>query len=319
MLPRRRFIKNIGLALCSTLLTDRIFAIPACYHQNAKPLRIGFITDLHHLQFKQNEEARMKSFMDEVMKSSPDFIIQCGDFCRPVGSDGIMKEWNRFKGPKYHVLGNHDMDVCSKETIMKLWGMEKRYYSFDENGFHFVVMDRNFLKNDDGSLVDYNTDNFGPAPSPKRNFSDKEQLEWLKEDLANAKYPIIVFMHQPVFITDFFQEIGNAHEILAIFDEANFKATERGSSAKVAAVFMGHDHDDRYGERNGVHYFIINSSTYVYADGQPFYFEEPLYAFLTLDPKGKLIIEGKSTKYKKAPDSIVSRFPTKISNHEVKI
>ena len=79
----------------------------------------------------------------------------CGDFCRPKGSDGIMREWNRFQGPKYHVLGNHDMDVCNKQTIMALWGMPKRYYSFDEGGFHFVVLDRNLWKKDDGTLVDY--------------------------------------------------------------------------------------------------------------------------------------------------------------------
>ncbi len=308
----------IGLTIGTSFFADKIFAIPSSHYYIKKPLRIGFITDLHHLQFGQSEDMRMKIFMDEVVKTSPDFIIQCGDFCRPKGSENIMKEWNRFNGPKYHVLGNHDMDVCNKETIMKLWGMEKRYYSFDQNGFHFVIIDRNFLKQDDGNLVDYNTDNFGPAPSPKRNFSDKEQLEWLKQDLESAKYPVIVFMHQPVFITDFYNEIGNADEILQIFDDANFNATKNGSG-KVAAVFMGHDHDDRYGERNGVHYFIINSSTYVYADGQPFYFEEPLYAFINLDPKGTLSIEGKNTKYKNAPDSIAAKFPTKISDHHLKI
>ena len=86
----------------------------------------------------------MQKFMEEVQQVSPDFIVQCGDFCRPEQSEGLMRDWNRFGGPKYHVLGNHDMDVCDKPTIMRLWGMEKRYYSFDNGGYHFVVMDRNF-------------------------------------------------------------------------------------------------------------------------------------------------------------------------------
>ncbi|HRN58208.1 MAG TPA: metallophosphoesterase, partial [Agriterribacter sp.] len=107
--------------------------------------------------------------MDEVLKVSPDFIVQCGDFCRPQQSEGIMAEWNRFKGPKYHVLGNHDMDVCNKETIMELWGMTQPYYSYDFGGYHFVVMDRNFLKKEDNSLVHYDNSNWGPFSSPFRS------------------------------------------------------------------------------------------------------------------------------------------------------
>ena len=322
MQNRRSFIRNIGAA-GTILLTQNVYAIPSSSIAGKKPLRFGFITDLHHLQFGKKEEVRMTGFMDAVMKENPDFIVQCGDFCRPTKSDGIeavMEQWNRFKGPKYHVLGNHDMDFCDKETIMKMWGMPERYYSFDRDGFHFVVMDRNFLKKDDGTLVDYNASNWGPLSAPQRSFTDSKQLEWLKQDLAASKYPVIVFMHQPVFLSDFFQELGNADEILKIFDEANFNAERSKSNNKVAAVFMGHDHDDRYGERNGVHYFIINSASYVYTNIGAHYYKDPLYAFVSLDPAGKLIIEGRSTTYlKETPDEVRARFPTRISNHNINL
>ncbi|GLU56458.1 hypothetical protein Dfri01_59190 [Dyadobacter frigoris] len=229
-----------------------------------------------------------------------------------------MAEWNRFKGPKYHVLGNHDMDFCDKATIMQFWGMKEPYYSFDQGGYHFVVMDRNYLRRDDGSLEDYNTSNWGPLPAPKRSFTDKNQLDWLREDLAKAMGPIIVFMHQPVFLSDFFEEIGNAGEILEIFDQCNLNAGKTGRQGKVAAVFMGHDHDDRYGRRNGVHYFIVNSATYVYTKGHAYFYKEPLYAFITLDPAGNLILEGRKTAYtKEVPDSVRARFPTVISDHKI--
>jgi 3',5'-cyclic AMP phosphodiesterase CpdA len=321
MRDRRRFIKTIAITTGTTLLTESTFAIPANPAAKKKKLRFGFITDLHHLQFNKNEEVRMKGFMDAVVKENPDFIIQCGDFCRPKNSDRIMDEWNRFKGPKYHVLGNHDMDVCDKETIMKLWEMPERYYSFDRDGFHFIVMDRNFLKKDDGTLIDYNTSNWGPMPSPKRSFTDSAQLDWLKEDLAKTQNPVVVFMHQPVFLSDFFTELGNADEILKIFDEANFNAEKKKTPGKIAAVFMGHDHDDRHGERNGVHYFIINSASYVYTDSGAHYYKDPLFAFITLDHAGKLTIEGRSTTYVKdtTPDAVRARFPTKISDHQVNI
>jgi 3',5'-cyclic AMP phosphodiesterase CpdA len=318
MEDRRSFIKNIGIAASAGLLTASTFAIPHSNSSSRKMLRFGFITDLHHLQFGKPEEPRMKGFMDAVMQQNPDFIVQCGDFCRHTKSDQILAEWNRFNGPKYHVLGNHDMDFCNKATIMQFWNMPQRYYSFDQEGFHFVVMDRNFLKKEDGTLADYDTSNWGPLPAPQRSFTDQAQLDWLKEDLAKAKHPVIVFMHQPVFLSDFFQELGNAADILEIFDAANLHATENKSNNKIAAVFMGHDHDDRHGERNGVHYFIINSASYVYTNSGAHYYKDPLYAFITLDPAGKLIIEGRGTTYRDAtPDTVRARFPTKISNHNV--
>lgn len=320
MSHRRNFIKNAAVAGAAALLSPRAYSFPTLNKAKGKPLQFGIISDLHHLQWGKTEEPRLKAFMDEVVKISPDFIVQCGDFCRPLKSEGIMREWNRFKGPKFHVLGNHDMDVCDKATIMKLWGMEQRYYSFDEGGFHFVVMDRNFLRNDDGTLADYASSNWGPLPSPKRSFTDSAQLEWLKADLAKADKPVVVFMHQPVFISDFFDEIGNANEILAIFDSANYNAKKAGKQSSVIAVFMGHDHDDRYGERNGVHYFLINSATYVYSSSGAHFYKDALFAFVTLDPAGKIIIEGRSTTYRDNPPEIItSTFPSKISSHNIQL
>jgi 3',5'-cyclic AMP phosphodiesterase CpdA len=321
MQQRRHFIRSMGMLAGGTLLGGRsAFAIPGSRHSDGKKLTFGIISDLHHLQFGQNqdESARMKGFMDAVMLNNPDFIIQNGDFFRPQGADVIMSQWNRYKGPKYHVLGNHDMDKCDKATIMKLWGMSSPYYSFDQAGWHFIVMDRNFMKQPDGLLVDYNTDNWGPVAAPGRSFTDQAQLQWLRSDLAAAKNPSIVFMHQPVFLSDFFQEIGNADEILEIFDEANFNAAKGGKGSKVAAVLMGHDHDDRYGARNGVHYFLINSATYVYTNDQAYFFRDPLYAFVTLDPKGEMVIEGRRSVYRTAaPDAVSARFPTNISDRQV--
>ncbi|TDE09043.1 metallophosphoesterase family protein [Dyadobacter psychrotolerans] len=315
---RRSFLKDIGIAAGATLLTSSCFAIPASQTASHKKLRFGFITDLHHLQFGKNEQARIKSFISSVLKENPDFIVQCGDFCRHTNSDEIMAEWNRFKGPKYHVLGNHDMDFCDKATIMKFWNMPKRYYSFDKDGFHFVVMDRNFLKKQDGSLVDYDTSNWGPFAWPQRSFTDQAQLDWLRDDLAAAQFAVIVFMHQPVFLSDFYQETGNADDILKIFDQANLNATRKKTGNKIAAVFMGHDHDDRHGQRNGVHYFIMNSASYVYTNSGAHYYKDPLYAFITLDPAGILTIEGRSSTYRdQTPDVVRARFPTRISNHKV--
>jgi len=316
---RRQFIKETLLAGAGALLATRAWAIPSNQTPGAKAVRFGIISDLHHQQFgdKDNQLPRLKAFLGAALKVSPDFIIQNGDFCnRPKAVPDLMAEWNRFPGPKYHVLGNHDMDLCDKAAIMKLWGLERPYYSFDQGGYHFIVLDRNFIHHDDGTFTDYATGNWYKSPGAQISFTDSAQLAWLRKDLAAAKTPVVVFMHQPVFVTDFFNDIGNAKEILAVFDEANYAATKTGTNSRVIAVFMGHDHDDRHGERNGVHYITINSATYAYQDGA-FFYQDPLFAFVTLDPAGRLAIEGRSTTYRDGtPDSIKAVFPAKISNRE---
>lgn len=316
MIHRRKFLKTFSTAAAGSLLYSSVFPLATGNSDTPKAVTFGIISDLHHLQFKNREEERLRKFMDEVQKVSPDFIIQCGDFCRPEQSEGIMKEWNRFKGAKYHVLGNHDMDVCDKTTIMKLWGMEKPYYSFDNGGYHFVVMDRNFLRKEDNSLLDYNNSNWSPYTSTFRSFTEPAQLEWLKKDLSANKKPVIVFMHQPVFLSDYYDELGNAGEILDIFDDINFTADQDKSNGKVVAVFMGHDHDDRYGVRNNVHYFIINSATYVYNKG-PHYFKDSIFAFVTLE-QGKLYLQGRNTVYRdEVPIKLRQQCPTTINNRSI--
>jgi hypothetical protein len=120
MQQRRHFIRSAGMLAGATLLgagqtlsaagktlsgagRKRALAIPGSRDSNAKKLAFGIISDLHHLQFgqDQDESARMKGFMDAVMLNAPDFIIQNGDFFRPQGADAIMSQWNRYNGPKY--------------------------------------------------------------------------------------------------------------------------------------------------------------------------------------------------------------------------
>ena len=48
--------------------------------------------------------------LSEMKKRKPDFIIQLGDFSLPRKQNQLfIDKWNSFNGPKYHVLGNHDM------------------------------------------------------------------------------------------------------------------------------------------------------------------------------------------------------------------
>jgi predicted phosphodiesterase len=267
---------------------------------------------------------RLQAFIDSANQSKPNFIIQCGDFCYPETCPAIMAEWNKFDGPKYHVLGNHDMDKCDKAAIMKLWGMENRYYSFDcgepGGGFHFVVLDRNcFHLQGDKKIQDYSHGNWGKAGPGNINCIDDEQLAWMVDDLEKTDKPTVVWIHQPLIATDGPNEIGNGQLIIDAFDVANFKAREKTGFPKVIACFFGHDHNDLYAERNGVHYVLLNSASYAYTSEGASFYQDPLFAFLTLDPAGQISIEGKATEYgpKQASEKVRMRIPPKISSRKL--
>jgi hypothetical protein len=151
MFTRRSFL---GLSTLAAIDTTR-----SAEPSTGKSFTFGFITDVHHGTHGKDQQARIRAFVDAAIARNPDFIIQCGDFCCAKGGldscRGFLAEWNRFPGPKHHVIGNHDCDFQSKEELLKAWGIPNRYYSFDACPIHFVVLDRNHFIGEDGKTVAY--------------------------------------------------------------------------------------------------------------------------------------------------------------------
>lgn len=95
--------------------------------------------------------------------------------------------------PWYNVLGNHDInydspdDAHSDETFERYFG--PNYYSFDHGPVHFVVLDNvHYAINPETKRGGY-TGAFG-----------KEQLEWVKKDLAFVPESklLVLMMHIPL-------------------------------------------------------------------------------------------------------------------------
>ena len=193
--------------------------------------------------------------MSVTRSKQTDFIIQLGDFCFPKPENrSFLNLWNTYPGPKYHVLGNHDMDVSSKEETREFWEMSSNHYSFDRMGFHFVVLDANFL-NHDGKYFDYDTANFY-VNDGLRTWIDPPQIDWLKNDLQKTKLPTIIFSHQSL-VNDLWG-VKNRSIIQRIFEEENV----RSGFKKVLACFNGHNHIDAWRKLNGIYYIDINSMSY---------------------------------------------------------
>ncbi|ERJ57218.1 metallophosphoesterase family protein [Sphingobacterium paucimobilis] len=266
-MKRITFLKNLSYGLGSTLLGTTLLS---CSKGTDGPtveipskvlpittkgkLRIGVITDVHK-DFFPDADLYLQKFIDTAKQSNVDLIIQIGDFVYPhFKNDGFMQIWNSFEGPKYHVLGNHDMDTASKSDFLTYVNQKQlgNYYSFDSNGFHLVVMDTNYIKSG-GIYTDYNAKNYTKHPANEIGYVSKEQLDWLREDLRKTDKPCIIFSHQP-----FNGSAGNSKEVQEILKEENKKGK------KIIAAFSGHLHKNWLIDIDEVSHIQVNSASYFY-------------------------------------------------------
>lgn len=283
-LTRRRWLLQTG----GTLLLNAVgTAGTAMNLENQTAWRMGLIADLHY-GLAPDALTRLESFMAAVNQQTPDSILQLGDFNYGVQADECMELWNQFTGPKYHVLGNHDMDKATKAEMVDRWEMPSPYYSFDHKGWHFIVLDRNHLQQEKGKFVDYANANFYVA-SQLRGFADPAQLEWLQEDLKRTDLPTVVFSHQGLGIDPNEDDESAAGAIESVLAAAN------AGNNKIKACLCGHHHIDRHNFHAGIHYLWINSASYYWV-GEPYGrmapYTKPLYTFLTFHCDQTIEVQG---------------------------
>ncbi|WP_278622565.1 metallophosphoesterase [Parabacteroides gordonii] len=221
----------------------------AC-QKETKPVTFAVVSDLHQ-DIAHDAEERLGTFLRAANDSQVDFIIELGDFCMPKEENKpFLKRWLDYAGEKYMLLGNHDMDNCSKEEVMQFIGMNNRYYSFDKGDFHFVILDPNNIYDGEKYIPYENGNYFGYGE--KVSYVDPEQVEWLKKDLQATDKRCIIFSHQ-----SFECSSQNREEIRKIFEDENLRAGYK----KVAVAFSGHDHTNYMKEINGIAYIQINSAS----------------------------------------------------------
>ncbi len=325
MSTRRNFLKQmavasgVGLSLPliaensieNTLLKGKV--------KGSKPLKFGIIADVHR-DLTPDADIRLDSFMKKVEIENPDFILSLGDFCFGKPENQVFLD--RFASatcPAYHVLGNHDMDYNTKDEMIDFFNIPSRYYSFDKNGYHFVILDANNLYKD-GQYIDYSKANYFVNNS-FREYIDDEQIEWFRNDIASTALPVMVFSHQSLY--HYSLGVKNRLELQLIMEDENKKSGYK----KVIACFNGHNHLDFYREINGIHYLDVNSASYLwfepaspgrYTDKSLYkkyphldniaLYQDPLYAFVSVDMKGNLSIKGVQSEWV----SPVPEFPEKV-------
>jgi predicted phosphodiesterase len=248
---RRRFLGNGALWLAGTSI--------GLGQQSATPgtplVRIGLVTDLHYADKEakgtrhyRETLAKLEEAGEFFASRQPDFVVELGDLIDAADSvetemgylRRIQAAFSSVAKVRHYVLGNHCVDTLTKTEFLGEVGQERSYYSFDQGGVHFIVLDACFRS--DG--VGYERKNFDwkDANLPP------EELEWLRADLGKAKGRTVVFAHQRLD-TDDVHAVRNAAAVRAILEE----------SGKVAAVFQGHSHRNALTDLGGIHYVTLRA------------------------------------------------------------
>lgn len=288
-ITRRQFLHRSALAAGATLALPFVSACTPSHE-----VRFGLIADVHH-GLAPDADQRLATFLEAAdQRSDLDFLIQIGDFCHPTSeAQSFIRQLEAENRPVYHVLGNHDMDLGSKRAILDLWQTQDNFYSFDAGGFHFVVLDCNYLHLD-GQYVDYDTGNFYQHGSA-RTYVPPDQLDWLRTDLAATSKPTVVFSHQGIGSGWAGGPTRNGAAVRAILTEANQEA----GFAKVLACLSGHNHVDREDVIDGIRYIQVNSASYYWVGsdyGRMAHYRDPLFAFFTITAEG-IQIEGRESVF----------------------
>ncbi|MEI8349000.1 MAG: metallophosphoesterase [Candidatus Omnitrophota bacterium] len=167
-----------------------------------------------------------------ILECKPAIVFRVGD----LTADGrSLKQWETFhkindkliqSSEYFPALGNHEYNSALYFSNFNL-ALDKRWYSVQRQGIHFIVLDSN-------SSLD----------------KDSEQYKWLERDLSNVgkdiKFRIALF-HHPLFDTGWHKEDekGLKPVLIPLFEKYG-----------VSVVFSGHDHNYQRFRYNGIFYII---------------------------------------------------------------
>ncbi len=262
-----------------------------------KPMvRFGVVTDLHYADIPTSysrsyrlSKGKLAEALGVFTARQEDFVIELGDF-KDLGRDEknrISKEItlkfardieavfaSGFKGPRYHVLGNHENDCLDKEDILPCYvntGVPpgKSYYAFVRGGVRFLVLDGNF------------NSKMEPYRSRPLNWSwidsniPPQEIEWLRGELAASCEPVVVFLHQRLD-----SKARKDHRV------KNGEAVQKilGGAGKVLGVFQGHDHVGGFSCEHGVNFYTLAAMV----EGQ----KKNAFAEVAIYPSGKVAVTG---------------------------
>lgn len=80
------------------------------------------------------ETIELTNFYFESGKTDQTFACVALDYSSPLDENRAILNKPETKGvPVYYVIGNHEIDCCHLENVLKFYSLDKPYYSFKYN------------------------------------------------------------------------------------------------------------------------------------------------------------------------------------------
>jgi 3',5'-cyclic AMP phosphodiesterase CpdA len=177
--------------------------------QSNRVIRFAHFTDIH-ITSDNNAPQRFTKALKymQALDDKPQLLITGGDHVMDsfaVTDEEATKLFNLIKGilkkechiPIKYCIGNHDLwgwDKKSSKTTgnEEYWGVKRpihefnmpgRYYSFDQENWHFIILENIMSDGNDSYIAKL----------------DDEQFNWLSKELEKNKNKyIVIFSHAPI-------------------------------------------------------------------------------------------------------------------------
>lgn len=222
-------------------------------------MRFLVVTDLHYSDKPTGNNNRYHAMSLDKLRTAIEscsdgceFIVCLGDIVdsfegykpQTQGLTEIRAMLDSFGLPFYPTFGNHDT-ALDKREFMRLIGMTGRYYSFETDGYLFLMLDSSMNSKDE------------PYPQKEIKWTqcyvDDEQLVWMKDKISSTDKKVVVMTHalvSPGTTDDEDHIILNADEITDILFEYE---------DKIAAVFCGHYHYGHSAKIGSIPYVVFKA------------------------------------------------------------
>jgi len=257
------------------------------------PISIGLLADMHVAGVDDGGRVcthsldKLTACVETFIERGVALLVNLGDAIDRIDGDptepaeslqAVRAATDRFDGPIYLVLGNHDLGCLPKPDLLAGSGsaVTQPYGAFDRGGVHFIVLDTNCFE--DGT-------DFTPATIPA-DWGDawlgKPQLDWLAEDLARAgSTPTVIFSH-----AELDPRLTRSGENKHAVRDGHTARRLIAQAGNVRAVIQGHCHRGRFAIYDGVPYVTLKAMV----DGPlP---DHNAFAIANLDPDGSIELIG---------------------------
>jgi flagellar motility protein MotE (MotC chaperone) len=292
-------MKKTFVLFLSVLILVIIFVF---YQQkNSQTLKIGFLANWNYNSQtnKNTKDLLLKTVYHFNYIFRPDLVVVGGNYAQNQSSlKEILPVFEKIRDAKLYVLGNQEnqKDNPIKEKIKEKSANSNFYYSQIFKNIRIIILDSN--QNNSG-------ENLGLV--------NKEQIEWLKEELKQPE-PVLIFSHHSFLETpcrdDWQENIANSDELQELI---------KNYHKKIIAVFSQNETQDYIIKKSGVPYLAIGGFSNETTLGR---FSEII---IDQDPENEDLIEielknqGKNSSTYKIKRNLKISTKTRIKNIEKEV